>query len=76
MSNQSAILAAAAGFALKCQYEGMVKWNLYHECAQACGVEYDPDHQDWQEDGAPAYDNSPNIKWERQVQSILKGDGV
>jgi hypothetical protein len=65
------IITTAAKFALKCQYEDMVKWNLYAECAEVCGVEYDPDHDDWMLEGEPAYDESPNNKWEKIVQAAI-----
>jgi hypothetical protein len=65
------IITTAAKFALRCQYEGFVKWNVYAECAKACGVDYDPDHDDWMLVGEPAYDESPNIKWEKIVYTAI-----
>ncbi len=65
------IITTAARFALKCQYEGIVKWNLYAECANVCGVEYYQHHADWELEGEPVYGESPNIKWEKFVQAAI-----
>ncbi len=66
------IITAACQFALKCSNEGMVKWNLYKACAEACGAEYDQHHNDWMLKGSTEYDEIPNIKWEKTVQSVLE----
>lgn len=65
------IITTAARFALRCQYEGFVKWNLYAECAKVCGVDYEPNHADWELEGDPSYDESPNIKWEKIVYTAI-----
>lgn len=74
MSNKEIIMQTAAKFALKCQYDGIVKWNLYAECARACCVEYDKDHEDWMLEGEPSYDESKNIQWEKEVINTLEGN--
>ena len=73
MTNKEIIMQTAAKFALNCQSHGYVKWNLYADCANACDVAYDPDHEDWMLEGEPAYDESPNIQWEKEVIATLEG---
>jgi hypothetical protein len=70
--NDQKIISAAIAFALDCSYEGIVKRDLYLDCAEACGVEYDPDHQDFLLEGEPEYDESPHIRWEKTVQDVLE----
>lgn len=70
-TQKTSIIKAATKFALKCQYEGIVKWNLYDSCATECGVEYDMHHDDWELEGEPEFDESQNIQWEKVVQSVL-----
>jgi hypothetical protein len=71
MTNKEIIMQTAAKFALKCQYDSIVKQNLYVQCANACGVEYEQDHEDWMLEGAS--ETSPNIQWEKEVIETLEG---
>lgn len=71
-TQKETIIKAAIQFALKCQYESIVKWNLYDSCAKACGIEYDVNHDDWELEGEPEFDESLNIQWEKAVQSVLE----